>query len=179
MEQCLCRLEKKDDLIFDLTDVEFFDTAGRYLLALLKEQGARFITGSPLIEEIVDGTAQPSLKSAGSGRILAVILLLACLQSTGMPAIAQEAPTPLDLARTATLARTRNLQIRAGRQAEVAAKSAVDQAKALRYGKVAVDAGYLRLDDPVTIESGPVHLPFLGGIAEIAAAIQQGIDSHS
>jgi outer membrane protein len=164
LEQCLCRLEKKDDLIIDLTDVEFVDTAGRYLLALLKERGARFITGSPLIEEIFDVPAHLSAKSPGSGRVLGVILLFACLLSAGGRAVAQEAPIPLDLAQTATLARSRNLQIRADRQAEVTAKSAVDQAKALRYGKVAVDASYLRLDDPVTIESGPVHLPFLGGI---------------
>jgi hypothetical protein len=37
----------------DLTDVEFVDTAGRYLLALMHAHGARFIAVTPLMNELV------------------------------------------------------------------------------------------------------------------------------
>jgi anti-anti-sigma regulatory factor len=40
-------------LIVDLTDVEFVDTAGKYLLALMHAHGARFIAATPLMTELV------------------------------------------------------------------------------------------------------------------------------
>ena len=40
-------------LIVDLTDVEFVDTAGRYLLALMHAHGAKFIAVTPLMNELV------------------------------------------------------------------------------------------------------------------------------
>jgi anti-anti-sigma regulatory factor len=40
-------------LIVDLTDVEFVDTAGRYLLALMHAHGAGFLATTPLMDELV------------------------------------------------------------------------------------------------------------------------------
>ncbi len=40
-------------LIVDLTDVEFVDTAGKYLLALMHARGARFLAATPLMTELV------------------------------------------------------------------------------------------------------------------------------
>ena len=40
-------------LIVDLTDVEFVDTAGRYLLALMHARGARFMAVTPLMNDLV------------------------------------------------------------------------------------------------------------------------------
>ena len=83
------------------------------------------------------------------------------MTSTG--SVAQDV-VRLDLAQTAALARERSLLIRAARQDVATQKFIVDEAKALRYGKVQVDAGYLRLDAPISISSDPVHVPILGGL---------------
>ncbi len=40
-------------LIVDLTEVEFVDTAGRYLLALMHAHGAGFLAATPLMNELV------------------------------------------------------------------------------------------------------------------------------
>ena len=40
-------------LIVDLTDVEFVDTAGKYLLALMHARGASFVAATPLMTELV------------------------------------------------------------------------------------------------------------------------------
>ncbi len=49
-------------LIVDLTDVEFVDTAGKYLLALMHAHGARFVAVTPLMSELVgEITAGPDL----------------------------------------------------------------------------------------------------------------------
>jgi len=40
-------------LIVDLTDVEFVDTAGRYLLALIHAHGASFVAVTPMMAELV------------------------------------------------------------------------------------------------------------------------------
>jgi len=45
--------ERHKALIVDLTDVEFVDAAGKYLLALMHAHGASFITATPLMEELV------------------------------------------------------------------------------------------------------------------------------
>ena len=50
-------------LIVDLTDVEFVDTAGKYLLALMHARGASFVAVTPmmteLVAEITAGTGLP------------------------------------------------------------------------------------------------------------------------
>jgi ABC-type transporter Mla MlaB component len=47
-------------LIVDLTDVEYVDTAGRYLLALMHAHGASFVADTPLMAQLVaEISAQP------------------------------------------------------------------------------------------------------------------------
>jgi outer membrane protein TolC len=62
------------------------------------------------------------------------------------------------------MARERNVRVMAAKQDGATAGFAVDQAKALRYGRAAVEASYLRLDGPVDIVSDPVHVPLFGGL---------------
>jgi anti-anti-sigma factor len=45
--------DRNKALIVDLTDVEFVDTAGRYLLALIHAHGAGFVAVTPLMTELV------------------------------------------------------------------------------------------------------------------------------
>ena len=45
--------DRNKALIVDLTDVDFVDTAGRYLLALMHAHGASFIAVTPLMIELV------------------------------------------------------------------------------------------------------------------------------
>jgi anti-anti-sigma regulatory factor len=45
--------DRNKALIVDLTDVDFVDTAGRYLLALMHAHGAGFIAVTPLMIELV------------------------------------------------------------------------------------------------------------------------------
>jgi anti-anti-sigma regulatory factor len=45
--------DRNKALIVDLTDVEFVDTAGRYLLALMHERGASFVAATPLMNELI------------------------------------------------------------------------------------------------------------------------------
>ena len=45
--------DRNKALIVDLTDVEFVDTAGRYLLALMHAHGASFVAVTPLMTELV------------------------------------------------------------------------------------------------------------------------------
>lgn len=40
-------------LVVDLTDVEFVDAAGKYLLALMHAHGARFVAVTPLMTDLV------------------------------------------------------------------------------------------------------------------------------
>ena len=47
------RSNRNKALIVDLTDVEFVDTAGKYLLALMYAHGARFVASTPLMSELV------------------------------------------------------------------------------------------------------------------------------
>jgi outer membrane protein len=165
LEQCLNKLESNKKFIIDLTEVDFIDTAGRYLLLLLKERGARFIATGPLMNNLVDELDPPLTIGRHTRNILIGLLLFVSWIALKMPAFAQDKPIVLDLAKTIELARARNLQIKAGKQGVDTAKFAVAQAKALRYGKVEVNAGYLHLDDPIAITSDPVHLPFFGGIS--------------
>jgi hypothetical protein len=62
MERCWrsTTSEGNKALIVDLTDVEFVDTAGRYLLALMHAHGASFVAATPLMSELVaEISAQP------------------------------------------------------------------------------------------------------------------------
>ena len=45
--------DRNKALIVDLTDVDFVDAAGKYLLALMHAHGARFIAVTPLMTELV------------------------------------------------------------------------------------------------------------------------------
>ena len=45
--------DRNKALIVDLTDVEFVDTAGKYLLALIQAHGASFVAVTPLMNELV------------------------------------------------------------------------------------------------------------------------------
>ena len=60
MEQCWRKAasNRNKTLVVDLTDVEFVDTAGRYLLALMRAQGASFIAATPLMTELVAELAE-------------------------------------------------------------------------------------------------------------------------
>jgi anti-anti-sigma regulatory factor len=53
LEQCWRKLDGKKKLIVDLTDVDYVDTAGKYLLALMYGRGARFIAVSPMMKHFV------------------------------------------------------------------------------------------------------------------------------
>lgn len=83
-----------------------------------------------------------------------------------VPALAQApaAPVTIDMAGVVELVRTRNLQVQASREGVSAARHKVEQAKALRLGKVDIDSSYLRLDDRIDITSSPVHVPLFGGV---------------
>jgi hypothetical protein len=62
MERCWRRTvtDRNKALIVDLTDVEYVDTAGRYLLALMYAHGASFVAVTPLMSELVaEISAQP------------------------------------------------------------------------------------------------------------------------
>jgi outer membrane protein len=160
LERCWLELENKPGkIVVDLSEVDYIDSAGRYLLALLQERGVRLHTGNALTAELVQGLVGARIKSKVLGALLAGI----CFLMLPMQAAAQET-VRLDLAQTSALARERSLQIRAAKQDATTRKFTVDQAKALRYGKVQVDASYLRLDAPISISSDPVHVPILGGL---------------
>ena len=55
MEQCWrnASFDRDKALVVDLTDVEFVDTAGRYLLALMHAHGASFVAATPLMTALV------------------------------------------------------------------------------------------------------------------------------
>ena len=55
MEQCWRKAasDRNKALIVDLTDVDFVDKAGRYLLALIHVHGGGFIAVTPLMSELV------------------------------------------------------------------------------------------------------------------------------
>jgi anti-anti-sigma regulatory factor len=53
---------RNKSLIVDLTDVEYVDIAGRYLLALMHAYGASFVADTPLMTQLVaEISAQPEL----------------------------------------------------------------------------------------------------------------------
>jgi outer membrane protein len=143
------------DLAVDLTEVDYVDNAGRYLLALMQERGVRLIGGNPAISHLISRRVAP--------RTVLCAWMAICLMLIPMKMVAQE-NVRLNLAQTASLARERNLQVRAANQGATTEKYMVDQAKALRYGRVQIDASYLRLDEPISISSDPVHVPILGGL---------------
>ena len=62
MEQCWRRISSDRDkaLIVDLSEVEFVDMAGRYLLALMHARGASFVAVTPLITQMVSEIAAQS-----------------------------------------------------------------------------------------------------------------------
>ena len=45
--------DRNKALIVDLTDVEFVDSAGKYLLALMHAHGASFVAATPLMTDLV------------------------------------------------------------------------------------------------------------------------------
>jgi anti-anti-sigma regulatory factor len=55
MEQCWRKAysDRSKALIVDLSDVDFVDTAGRYLLALIHAHGASFVTVTPMMTELI------------------------------------------------------------------------------------------------------------------------------
>jgi anti-anti-sigma regulatory factor len=55
MERCWRNAvaDRNKALIVDLTDVEFVDAAGKYLLALIHAHGAGFVAVTPLMSELV------------------------------------------------------------------------------------------------------------------------------
>jgi anti-anti-sigma regulatory factor len=54
MEQCWHKVVRRNKaLVVDLTDVEFVDMAGRYLLKWMHAQGASFLAVTPLMSELV------------------------------------------------------------------------------------------------------------------------------
>ena len=55
MEQCWRRVStaRSKLLVVDLTDVEYVDTAGRYLLALIHAHGASFVAVTPIMIQLV------------------------------------------------------------------------------------------------------------------------------
>jgi len=62
MEQCWRRVssDRNKALIIDLSEVEFVDTAGRYLLALMHARGASFVAVTPLMTHLVTEIAAES-----------------------------------------------------------------------------------------------------------------------
>ncbi len=165
LESCWCNLPDDSRLIVDLAEVEFVDNAGRYLLALMHDRGADFITSTPLMEQLVADLKSKSTRPANNPILFCLCILLASwMVVAGTPSAAQDTPITLNLARSVAMASERNLEVKAGRQQATTAGFAVSQAKALRYGKIAVDASYLRLDDVVDIVSPPVYVPLFGGL---------------
>ncbi len=51
LEQCWRSLDGRRRIVVDLTDVDFVDTAGKYLLALMYGRGARFVADSPMMKQ--------------------------------------------------------------------------------------------------------------------------------
>jgi outer membrane protein TolC len=94
--------------------------------------------------------------------VLAACTPLLAQPSGGAPA--QASPLPIDMARVVELVRSRNLQLKASQQDINTARERVREAAALRWGRVGVDAFYLRLDDQIAITSPPVHVPLFGGL---------------
>lgn len=55
LERCWRRAasDRTKTLVIDLSEVEFVDTAGRYLLALMHAGGAGFVAATPLMNQLV------------------------------------------------------------------------------------------------------------------------------
>jgi outer membrane protein len=164
LERCWLELESTSEgLVVDLSEVDYLDSAGRYLLALMQERGARLDAGNPVVAQCLAQLARSGARRKDVGPILRALLVYAVILIPTLPAMAQDT-VKLNLALTAQMAKERNLQVQAAKQGAATAKLEVDQVKSLRYGKVAVDASYLRLDSPVDIVSDPVHVPLFGGL---------------
>jgi outer membrane protein TolC len=90
-------------------------------------------------------------------RLLALLPVCAALWAQPPnPSPAQDAPIAIDMARVVGLVQNRNLEVQASREGITAAKEKVGEARALRLGRVGVDASYIRFDDPISITSPPV-----------------------
>ena len=72
----------RDKVLVDLTDVEYVDTAGRYLLALMHGKGARFVAVSPMMKHLM-------AKIASTSKRICALFVLACLLAAVAPAAAQ------------------------------------------------------------------------------------------
>ncbi|HEX2950493.1 MAG TPA: TolC family protein [Armatimonadota bacterium] len=92
-------------------------------------------------------------------RRIFVLLLVCCAFSftaTGQEQtqpITQDQPITLDLCNTVTLAMQRNLAIKAARQDITTASKVVDEVKSRRNLHADLDASYLRLNAPITLDS--------------------------
>jgi outer membrane protein len=85
--------------------------------------------------------------------------------ATDVPGVpAQSAVVAIDMASVVKLVQDRNLEVQASREGANTARHKVEQAKALRFGKVGVEASYLRLNDQIEISSPPVYVPLFGGL---------------
>jgi outer membrane protein TolC len=73
------------------------------------------------------------------------------------------------------LVQSRNLEVQASREGITAAKEKVGEARALRLGRVGVDASYIRFDDPISITSPPVQ--FAGMTIAVPPTILAPADS--
>jgi outer membrane protein len=165
LERCIQGMQPGLGMVINLAEVEFVDTAGRYLLMLMQERGVRFIATSPLMLQLVRELSDRHTRGSQKiGRTFCVIFFFLLSLFPGWSSSAQEPPVRLTLAQTAALASERNLQVMAAKQGAATAKYTLAQAKALRYGKVDLNASYLRLNDSISIESGSVYVPLFGGI---------------
>jgi hypothetical protein len=55
LKECWRKLGDPETLTVDLTDVEYVDNAGRFLLALMQSRGADFVAATPLMTQLVAG----------------------------------------------------------------------------------------------------------------------------
>jgi outer membrane protein len=91
-------------------------------------------------------------------------LLLAAMPA-GASLFSQNLPITLNLASVAKLAETDSLVIRASQQDVVSAGKRLQQARALRFGKLETTAQYLRFSDPILITTPAVTVAALGNIS--------------
>jgi outer membrane protein TolC len=91
-------------------------------------------------------------------RLLALLPLGTVLVAqTLLPDPIPDAPVAIDMARVVALVQDRNLEVKASQQGIQTAHDKVAEARALRLGRVGMDASYLRFDDRIKIVSPAVQ----------------------